>query len=39
LILAGALALFLVYILWQGHQTRRKIKEMEARGFQLRWVK
>lgn len=39
LIIAGALALFFVYKLWQSRQVRRKIKEMEAQGFQLRWVK
>lgn len=39
LIVAGALALFFVYKLWQGYQVRQKIKEMEAQGFQLRWVK
>ncbi len=39
LIVAGALALFFVYKFWQGHRVRRKMKEMEAQGFQLRWVK
>ncbi|MDG4556808.1 MAG: putative Ig domain-containing protein [Candidatus Contendobacter sp.] len=39
LIAAGALALFFVYKFWQGHRARRKMKEMEAQGFQLRWIK
>lgn len=39
LIAAGALALFFIHKLWQDHRVRRRIKEMEAMGFQLRWIK
>ena len=35
----GALMLFFVHKLWQGRRVRRRIKEMETQGFQLRWVK
>lgn len=39
LIITGALVLFFVHKLWQDRRVRQQIKEMEAQGFQLRWVK